>query len=106
MYFRLVLFRSANCSVIELYFCVVRTFDKTDRGVFEGRDGFSCLISVDCGVVLAIRVHRCDNFDVCADRILIYPDENERIMSDGSGRWDQRVAVEGVWCHKQLQVQT
>ncbi|KAL4565797.1 hypothetical protein LXL04_029903 [Taraxacum kok-saghyz] len=30
------------------------------------------------------------------DRIPIYPDENERIVSDGSGRWDQRVAVEVI----------
>ena len=80
MSFRLVLFRSVNCGVIELYFCVVRTFGKTDRGVFEGLGRFSCLIFVDCGVVMAIHVHQCDNFDATAGRVSINLDSNGRVM--------------------------
>ena len=92
--------------VIELYLRVVHTFGKPESGAFEGLDRFSCIIFVDCGVVITIRVHRCDNFDFCVDRIPFYRDEKERIMPNGSSRWNQRVAVEGVWRHKQLQVQT
>ena len=49
-------------------------------GVSEGSRSFLCLIFVDYGVVMAIHVHRCDNFHVYAERIPINLDSNERIM--------------------------
>ena len=77
-------------------------FGKPESGVFRGSRSFSCIIFVDRGVVMAIHVPRCDNLDVYVVRILILPNENEKIMYDGSSKWNQRVAVECVWCHKQL----
>ena len=98
------MFHSVIHGVIKLYFRVVCTFGKPDSGVFEGLDRFSCLIFVDCGVVMAIRVHRCDNFDVCAERIPINPDSRERLMRDCSNIWSKRVVVECVCRQKQVQV--
>ena len=63
-------------------FVVVRKFGKPKSAVFEGLGRFSCLIFIDCGVVMAIQVHQCESFTICAERIQINLDRNERVMLD------------------------
>ena len=90
------------CRVIKLEFrrCSCVSLDKS--GIFGGLDRLSNIIFVNCGVAVTISVHRCDNFDVCSERIPNDPDSKECIMPDGSNRWNQCVVMRCVSCCKEV----
>ena len=61
---------------------------------------------VVCGAVMAIHGHKFDNLDICTERISIYHGTKERVMPDGSGRWNQHVAVECIGHRKTYEIET